>query len=128
MKNKWLAFKNENGSLSIEFIGLLPFFFILFLAFWQIIGSGASLLLAQNAVNESAKVYSVTANVTEAENTLQSVIGSSTILSYEDFNITQDSEGNFTVSITGKHGIVFGPPSWRDVFEVTHQTYSRVIE
>lgn len=126
MNKKW--FKNEDGSLSIEFMGIFPFFLILFLIFFQILGSGYSLLLAQKAVHESAKVYSLTKDEEEAKATLGTVIGSSSILGYESFKITDNEDGYFTVEFTGKHGIVFGPSSWRQIIDLTHGTYSRVIE
>jgi len=120
--------RDEEGSLSIEFMGLLPFFFILFLVFFQILGSGFSMLLAQKGVNESAKVYSITGSEIEAEEALQSVIGSSSILDYSDLGVADEGDGYFTVKMTGNHGIVFGPDSWRQLIQLPHQAYSRSIE
>lgn len=119
---------NEKGSLSIEFMGLLPFIAIVVIVFFQVIGTGFSLLLAQKAVHESAKVYSITGSELEARDALDAVIGSSSILSYSNFSVTNEGDGFFTVKITGEHGIVFGPDSWRRIYDLPHYAYSRMIE
>lgn len=121
-------FQNEDGSLSIEFIGLFPFFLILILVFFQILGSGYSLLLAQKAVHESAKVYSLTESKQQASEMVDNVIGASSILAHENFKVHERGDGYFAVEFTGRHGIVFGPDSWKQMINLPHKTYGKVIE
>src|SRR5699024_204669 len=128
--NKKFSFKNEDGSLSIEFMGLLPFVLILFLVLWQLIGTGSSLLMAQKAISESAKVYSITEDRGEAENAVREIIGDSSSLDYSQFNIVEEGDGYFRVKFIGNYKAVFLPLEWQEkyAFEVPHQSYSRVIE
>ena len=37
---KFKGVRNERGSLSIEFLGILPFYFLFFLLLWQVVASG----------------------------------------------------------------------------------------
>jgi hypothetical protein len=59
--------KNEEGSSTIEFLGILPLVFIVLMIMWQLIVSVQAVIVAQSAANEAAKVYSVTENSSEAE-------------------------------------------------------------
>lgn len=119
---------NEKGSLSIEFIGILPFVIVIFAVFWQLIGTGSSLLIAQKAINESAKVYSITKEPIEAKEIVDEIIGSNTLLDYSNFNVEEDREGYFKVKFTGHHKIIFLPEKWRRTFSIPQQSFSRVIE
>ncbi|KAB8138995.1 hypothetical protein F9U64_02520 [Gracilibacillus oryzae] len=119
--------KDDKGSINIEFMGLLPFIIIIFVVFVQVLISGYSILLAQKAVHESAKVYSITGNESEARDVLDEFTSTS-LLGYSDFDVKNEGDNYFTVNFTGKHGIFIGPSSWRDLFELPHYTYSRMIE
>ncbi|SES21527.1 hypothetical protein SAMN04487944_12414 [Gracilibacillus ureilyticus] len=126
MKSKQYI-SNEKGSINIEFMGLLPFILILLVVFVQILLSGYSILLAQKGAHESAKVYSITGSVTEAEDVLKEITSTS-LLNYSDFEVINEGNSYFTVQFTGEHGILIGPDSWRDLIELPHYTYSRMIE
>ncbi|WP_133578877.1 TadE family protein [Aureibacillus halotolerans] len=58
MKKKWLDKTKENGSISIEFLGILPIFLLFVALFWQFLVTGFALMTVQSAVNEAAMVYS----------------------------------------------------------------------
>ncbi len=59
-------FKNEDGSATIEFIGILPLALLLLMIIWQFIVGINGVLVTQSAANEYAKVYSITQNAGEA--------------------------------------------------------------
>lgn len=120
----WL--KNEKGSLSIEFLGLVPFLFLFFLLLWQVVISGHTIYLAQTAVNEAAKVYSVTEDRTQAENVIREFTNSSDAIRYTNFAITSDANNYFEVSITAQHRLVFVPSSVGEL-PLAHGTFGRVI-
>lgn len=121
-------FRNEQGSLSIEFIGLLPFVIILFLIIWQLIGTGTSLLMAQKAVNESAKVYSITKDTSDAERAVRNIIGSNSSMNYTNFSVQYEGDKYFNVKFDANYKIVFLPERWRKTFTIPHKSYSRVLE
>lgn len=58
--------KNEKGSATIEFLGMLPFVFLIVLIFWQFLVAGYALMVTQSAVNEAAKTYAITSDIEEA--------------------------------------------------------------
>lgn len=127
MKRKGII-NNEDGALNIEFMGLLPYIIIIFLVLIQVVGSGYSILLAQKAINESAKVYSITGSVSDAENAVKKIVDSNELLSYEDFSISNEGNGYFTARFTGEHSILIVPKKWRGAFSLPHRTYSRALE
>lgn len=59
-------FKKEDGSATIEFLGILPLALMLLMIVWQFIVGINGVMVTQSAANEYAKVYSITQNVGEA--------------------------------------------------------------
>lgn len=58
--------KSEEGSSTIEFLGILPFILLVVMIAWQLIISVQAVVVAQSAANEAAKVYSITEDSFEA--------------------------------------------------------------
>ncbi|WP_421617149.1 TadE family protein [Brevibacillus sp. TJ4] len=68
--------KNEKGSVTVEFIGILPFVFLILLILWQFLTGVYAVIIAQSAANEAAKVYAVTRNTDEAMNAARHIVSS----------------------------------------------------
>lgn len=66
--------KNEEGSATIEFIGILPLALLLLMIIWQFIVGINGVLVTQSAANEYAKVYSITQNAGEASSAADSIL------------------------------------------------------
>lgn len=131
MKKHTHRFRNEKGAVSIEFLGILPYYFFFFLFLWQVVASGYAVMTAQSAVNEAAKVYALSGRVDEAIETAESIVGNSSIADYQNLNINLDPNGrDFTATILVNHGLVFVPEDWRPAasLQISHDAKSRVIE
>ncbi|MGV3464074.1 MAG: pilus assembly protein [Heyndrickxia sp.] len=108
--------KNEDGALSLEFLGILPLFFLLFLLLWQVVASGYAVFAAKTAVNEAAKTYSLTGNINEAQDKAREMIGDGSLLKYKALNpVPSDSSlpGEFTLKLEVEHYLVFLPDKWK---------------
>ncbi|SFD94476.1 hypothetical protein SAMN05216238_10663 [Lentibacillus persicus] len=68
--------KNEDGSATIEFIGILPLALLLLMIIWQFIVGINGVLVTQSAANEYAKVYSITQNTSEATQAANTILSS----------------------------------------------------
>lgn len=66
MIKRFNQLRKEDGSATIEFLGIVPLVFLLILIFWQFAVGIHGIIVAQSAANEYAKVYSVTKNASEA--------------------------------------------------------------
>ncbi|GEL76472.1 TadE/TadG family type IV pilus assembly protein [Tenuibacillus multivorans] len=129
--------KNENGSATIEFLGILPLAFVLLMIFIQFIVSVNGYLVAQSAANEYAKVYSVTEEHDEAKLAAEQIFDSTgSYLTNEDIDNSHDESGThlkeFKVQINFSIDLIFLPeeilgatvPSITSTVEAS----SRVIE
>ena len=59
--------KDEKGSLSIEFLGILPLYFLLFLLLWQVVASGYAVISLKAAASDAAQVYAVSEDYYETK-------------------------------------------------------------
>ncbi|MFD2368589.1 TadE/TadG family type IV pilus assembly protein [Brevibacillus sp. GCM10020057] len=66
----------ERGSATVEFIGILPFVFLILLILWQFLTGVYAVIIAQAAANEAAKVYAVTGEAGEALEAARHIVGS----------------------------------------------------
>jgi len=64
----------ERGSVTIEFIGVLPLVFLIMLVCWQFLLGVYAVITAQAAAHEAAKVYAVTQDEAEASDAARKVI------------------------------------------------------
>ncbi|AJD89498.1 hypothetical protein JMA_01810 [Jeotgalibacillus malaysiensis] len=72
---KWLKERlDERGSMTIEFIGMVPLVFLTVMIAWQFIAGAHAVILAESAANEAAKVYSVTAEASEASSAAEQIV------------------------------------------------------
>lgn len=66
--------KNEDGSATIEFLGILPLALFLLMIVWQFIVGINGVLVTQSAANEYAKVYSITQDYGEARQAADNIL------------------------------------------------------
>ncbi|MGM0831161.1 MAG: pilus assembly protein [Bacillota bacterium] len=115
MKRIFKRIKNENGALTFEFLGILPFFFMFFLLLWQVVASGYAIYTVKTAANEGAKSYAATKDPAEAESTVKKVVGTSNVISYKGLSVTpMDVNGKFEVNVSVSHPLIFIPKQWKD--------------
>lgn len=122
--------KNEQGAISLEFIGILPFLFLFMLLLWQAVASGIGIVSAQSAVNEAAKVYAASHDRSEARQKAKEIIGTGDIMTYNSLSITTpDGRGNFKAVINVDLDLVFIPDGWKQKSAVPFSisTTSRVM-
>lgn len=103
--------RNEAGSASIEFIGILPLVFMLMLILWQFLISAYAVILGQSAVNEAAKVYAITSDAVQAEAAASKILNTAgSSISFAGSSISGTNEFNATVNV--KIDFVFLPDKW----------------
>ncbi|WP_156289393.1 TadE/TadG family type IV pilus assembly protein [Oceanobacillus salinisoli] len=113
-------FKNEKGAISIEFLGILPFFFMFFLLLWQVVASGYAVHTVKMASNAGAKTYAATTDINEAKDTITDAIGSSSVIDYQGMNVTLlDSNGKFELNVQVSHSLIFVPDQWKPSTSIT---------
>lgn len=120
----------EKGSFTLEFLMVFPYYLFFFLILWQAVASGITIMQAQSAVNEAAKLYSITNDEDEARAVAEKIIGHSDIMTFENFDIPSYSGKEFVAEVKLSHGLVFVPKEWRKVasVELTHSATGRIIE
>jgi len=107
------AVRNEKGALSIEFLGILPFYFLFFLLLWQVVASGYAVLSLKSAANDAASVYALTENANEAQSAMLQSVGGSSLLTGTSISITPQGNGTFTLTVSAQHPLVFVPAEWK---------------
>jgi Flp pilus assembly protein TadG len=102
---------NEKGSASIEFIGIIPLIFMIMLVLWQFLISAYAVIVAQSAVNEAAKVYSITENSGEAYAAASDIVNTAgSSIQFAGSSISGGDEFNAQVNVDIK--FVFLPDRW----------------
>ena len=121
--------KNEKGSYSIEFLGILPFLLFIFILLWQAVASGYAVYTLKTAANEGAKVYALTESRSEAEQTVRDAIDSTTVLSYISMDLEQEYNGEFELTVNVQHPLIFVPDPWKPqtTFTLNESITSRVL-
>ena len=114
---RWLD--NEKGSATLEFLMVLPYYFLFFLLLWQAVASGLTFMKAQSAVNQAAKIYSVTNDENQAASAAREAIGASEMMTYQNLSISNNYDNTFNAKIELRHGFVFIPKEWRNRASVT---------
>lgn len=123
--------KNEEGSATIEFLGMVPLVFSVMMIAWQFIAGFHGLMIAESAASEAAKVYSVTADVGEATNAAQNIVDAGgSYISFAGAPIS--GSNNFTASVSVNIDFVFLPASMfaggKPTFSYTADTSGKVIK
>lgn len=121
--------KNEKGAVSIEFLGILPFFFMFFLLLWQVVGTGYAVFTAKTAVNDAAKTYAATNDLTAAENAAKNAIGSSNVLTFNYLVPEFLGNGHFKLVLDTDHYLTFVPERWRPslTLDIQQEAYGKVL-
>ncbi len=114
--------RNEKGSLSIEFLGILPFYFLFFLLLWQVVASGYAVLHLKTAANDGAQMYAITDSYMEAKDTVMESIGGSNLLKDANVNVTPTGNNLFELQIEANHPLVFIPEKWKSTMSVPIKT------
>ncbi|WP_436713755.1 TadE/TadG family type IV pilus assembly protein [Brevibacillus formosus] len=91
---------NEKGSVTVEFIAILPFVFLIMLICWQFLVGVYGVIISQSAANEAAKVYAITGNSGEAMQAAKNVVDAAGgYISYNGGGITWEGSGYFTAKV-----------------------------
>ncbi|MBD8071136.1 pilus assembly protein [Bacillus sp. PS06] len=123
-------FNNEKGAVSIEFLGILPFFFLFFLLLWQVVGTGYAVFSAKTAVNDAAKVYASTGSYYEASEAAKNSIGNSSVVKYKRIEIPSTaSNGKFRIELYSDHIFTFVPDKWKNraSIEFKQEAHGRLL-
>lgn len=116
---KFKSIRNERGSMSIEFIGILPFYFLFFLLLWQVVASGYAVLSLKSAANDGAQVYALTGSYSEAVDAVNESIGDSSLITNPLVTVTSGGgDGLFDFKISARHPLVFIPEKWKSTMSV----------
>lgn len=112
--------KNEKGALTIEFLGILPFFFMFFLLLWQVVASGYALHTVKTAASEGANTYAATTDIYEAKDTITQAIGNSSVVDYQGMKVEfLNSSGKFELDLQVSHSLIFVPDQWKPSTSIT---------
>ncbi len=138
MKRKKRYLSNEKGSVTIEFIGILPLVFLIMLICWQFLIGAYAVITAQAAANEAAKVFAITQNESEALAAAQNIVEAagggigyaSGSVSFNDSGFGFFNGGYFTAQVDVSIDLVFLPEIIRKNMspEQKEITFSREIK
>ncbi len=91
---------NEKGSVTVEFIAILPFVFLIMLICWQFLVGVYGVIISQSAANEAAKVYAITGNSGEAMQAAKNVVDAAGgYISFKGADISGGVDGYFTAKV-----------------------------
>src|SRR5699024_2525517 len=103
-------FKNEDGSATIEFLGILPLALLLLMIIWQFIVGINGVLVTQSAANEYAKVYSITQNAGEASAAADNILSTAgNYLQSQGVSVSNLGSKEFTAEANVNIRLVFLP-------------------
>ncbi|WP_409273224.1 TadE family protein [Neobacillus sp. SCS-31] len=104
--------KEDRGSATVEFLGILPIVIVVLSVMWQMIVGVHGVVVAQSAVNEAAKVYSVTEDAVEASKAAENIVSTASgylSLSGSPIEGTGDYDPKFTAKVNVDIRLVFLP-------------------
>ncbi|MBU5214815.1 pilus assembly protein [Heyndrickxia oleronia] len=92
--------KKEDGSATIEFLGMIPFVLILVAIIWQFGVTIHAVVVAKSAANEAAKVYSLTQDTNEASDAAKKIVDmNGNNISFQDTSIPPGKKFKATVNV-----------------------------
>ena len=105
--------RDEKGSMTIEFLAVLPLVFLILMVCWQFLIGVYAVITAQSAANEAAKVYAITRDSGEALAAAETVVAAAGGgIGYVSGFI---SNGNyFTAEVKVAVDLIFIPSLMRD--------------
>ncbi len=103
---------NEDGSATIEFLAMVPLVFLIMMILWQFLVAGYAAIIAQSALNEAAKTYAVTEDITDATSSARNLVnkagGNIQIMDLDPMN---NGNNHFTLRMHVNLDLVFIPDS-----------------
>ena len=90
---KWITMirkfshRRRKGASTIEFVIILPLFFVLCMVVWQFVITGMAVMDTQAALRDAVKVAATTGNVEKAEKLGKESFGDSTQYVLDDFEV-----------------------------------------
>jgi uncharacterized protein (UPF0333 family) len=126
--------KDQKGSATLEFLGIVPIALILLVVIWQFIVGINSVLVTNSAANEYATVYSITKSKPDADKAMQEILNSTgNYLSFIDYvKEPNEYDKEFTVEIKVGIELVFLPKkilgATVPIIEFPATAHGRVIE
>ncbi|MGG4440739.1 TadE/TadG family type IV pilus assembly protein [Brevibacillus fortis] len=106
---------NEKGSVTVEFIAILPFVFLIMLICWQFLVGVYGVIISQSAANEAAKVYAITGNSGEATQAARNVVNAAGgYISFKGADISGEVDGYFTAKVGVQMELGF-LPEWFNI-------------
>ncbi|MEN2767524.1 TadE/TadG family type IV pilus assembly protein [Ornithinibacillus xuwenensis] len=125
--------RSEEGSATIEFLGIIPIALLFMMIIWQFIVGINAVIVTQSAINEYAEVYSVTKNKGEAQAAAQEIINATgDYLTFNSF-VTEPTQYDkeFTAEIAVNIRLILIPELFGDTIQsidYNATAYGRVIE
>lgn len=123
--------QNEKGSLSIEFLGILPFYFLFFLLLWQVVASGYAVFNLKAVTSDAAQVYAMSGDYYETKEVIDQSLSGDELLKNHSFMIQTNPlhPELFEVKITASHPLVFLPESIKNktLFTIDSKVTGKVL-
>ena len=126
------AVSEEEGSATLEFLGMVPLVFMVMMIAWQFVVGVHGVIVAQSAVNEAAKVYSITGEWTEARAAAQSTVNPISYLQLKSADTAMTGDSQFNAKVSVDINLVFLPdmlfPNGKPSIPSTSEASGKVIE
>lgn len=127
-----LISRDEEGSATLEFLGMVPLVFVVMLIAWQFVVGVHGVIVAQSAVNEAAKVYSITGDWGEAREAAQSTVNHISYLQLKSADTAMTGDSQFKAMVSVDIDLVFLPdmlfPNGEPSIPFTSEASGKVIE
>ncbi|CAG9620271.1 TadE/TadG family type IV pilus assembly protein [Sutcliffiella rhizosphaerae] len=105
--------ENEKGSLTIEFLGMLPLMLLMVIILWQFMISAYGVIVTQSAANDAAKAFSLSARESEARTAARDTLQAGSNLKYRSVSVNNYSGSQeFQVTVHADLELVFIPKKW----------------
>ena len=131
---KWKSLINrEDGSATLEFLGMVPLVFMLMLIIWQFVVGVHGVIVTQSAVNEAAKVYSITGEWDQAKVAAQKTVQTGAkYLTFNNAQTTVTGSDTFTAKVSVDIDLIFFPdklfPNGTPSLAYSSEASGKVIE
>ncbi|RKD24485.1 hypothetical protein BEP19_08860 [Ammoniphilus oxalaticus] len=85
--------KDEKGSATLEFLGMVPYVFLMMLVLWQFLVCAFAAITVQSAANEAAKVFSTTSSELKAKEASGKIVNNLKNVAWQYHTIAPNSDG-----------------------------------
>lgn len=101
---------NQKGSVTVEFLGVLPLVFLVMLICWQFLMGAYAVITAQSAANEAAKVFAITGSSSQARSAARDIVNAAGGgISFHSAEISSGWDSYFTAKVGVNVDLVFLP-------------------